>query len=226
MKRKIAVIICLILLPIAVLLGTLCFGERSYLYLAVSVAVVACIPFFITFEKQKNDARRAALLAVMTAISIVGRFAFAFLPSFKPVAAIVILCGMYLGAESGFMCGALTAIVSNFVFAQGAWTPFQMISWGVIGFVAGLLSKLLIKNRFLLYIYAAVSGVIFSLIMDVWTVLWIGEGFSAMQYLAVVATSLPVTAVYAVSNVLFMLILSKPIGFSLGRITAKYGVVV
>ena len=32
----------------------------------------------------------------------------------------------------------LTALVSNFYFGQGPWTPFQMFAWGFIGFIAGL----------------------------------------------------------------------------------------
>ena len=64
---------------------------------------------------------------------------FAPFPQFKPVAAMVIITGVTLGGESGFLVGAIGAFVSNFYFSQGPWTPWQMFSFGIIGFVAGVI---------------------------------------------------------------------------------------
>lgn len=61
------------------------------------------------------------------------------LPQFKPVAAIVIISGVAFGGETGFLVGAITAFVSNFFFGQGPWTPWQMFSFGIIGFLAGIM---------------------------------------------------------------------------------------
>lgn len=82
-------------------------------------------------------------LAVMAALGVVGRTVFQLipLPNFKPVSAIVIITAIAFGPEAGFMTGALTAFVSNFIFGQGPWTPWQMFCWGMIGFVAGRLQK-------------------------------------------------------------------------------------
>lgn len=85
------------------------------------------------------------ILSVMVALSVLGRFAFSVLPHFKPVTAIVVIAGMYLGAESGFLCGALSAVLSNIMFGQGPWTPFQMFSWGLIGLLAAFFSVSLKK---------------------------------------------------------------------------------
>ena len=64
---------------------------------------------------------------------------FPVLPQFKPVAAIVIISGVAFGGETGFLVGAITAFVSNFFFGQGPWTPWQMFSFGIIGFLAGIM---------------------------------------------------------------------------------------
>ena len=37
------------------------------------------------------------------------------------------------GAAPGFAVGALAALVSNFWFGQGPWTPWQMAGWGLCG---------------------------------------------------------------------------------------------
>lgn len=164
------------------------------------------------------------ILSVMVALSVLGRFAFSVLPHFKPVTAIVVIAGMYLGAESGFLCGALSAVLSNIMFGQGPWTPFQMFSWGLIGLLAAFFSVSLKKSKLALAVFGVFSGIIFSLLMDGWTVLWAEGTFSASRYLAFVVSALPVTAIYAVSNVLFLLVLAVPIGGKLDRVIKKYGI--
>lgn len=165
-----------------------------------------------------------AVLAAMTALSVLGRFLFYAVPHFKPVTAMVVICGIYLGAESGFLCGALTAILSNILFGQGPWTPFQMMVWGIIGFLAGVLARQLKKSRAALFLYGALAGVLFSFLMDIWTVLWWDGKFSLSRYIAAIVSAAPVTAVYALSNVLFLSVLITPIGKKLERLVTKYGI--
>ena len=58
--------------------------------------------------------------------------------SFKPIAAIVIITGVSLGGEAGFLCACLIMMISNMFFGQGPWTPWQMFSYGMIGYLAGI----------------------------------------------------------------------------------------
>ncbi len=157
-KKVIKYVVIIGLIPVAVLLGAIVFPERSYAAVSAAVALLSCVPFFIGFEKNNASTRRVVLLAVMTALSVAGRFIFAPIPFFKPVTAIVVISGMYFGCEFGFLTGAMSALISNFYFGQGAWTPFQMFSWGIIGFIAGLLSNQLIKSKILLANYGRMDG--------------------------------------------------------------------
>ena len=50
----------------------------------------------------------------------------------------VIISGISLGPEAGFLIGAMSRFVCNFYMGQGAWTPWQMFCWGLLGFLAGL----------------------------------------------------------------------------------------
>ena len=131
---------------------------------------------------------------------------------------------MYIGGEAGFFVGALSAVISNFFFGQGPWTPFQMLAWGMIGFVAGLLGKYLKGRRVPLVIYGVLSGVIYSLVMDVWTVMWFDDGFNAVTYIDAIVAALPHTALYAFSNAVFLCIIAKPFGEKLDRVKHKYGI--
>lgn len=222
--KKVIKYLCVFLVaPLIVLCGVFFLGDRKYAFVSLALSVVACIPFFVSFEKGKNDARRIVIIAVMTALSVAGRFVFAPIPFFKPVTAIVIITAIYLGAEAGFITGAFSAVVSNFYFGQGPWTPFQMFAWGLIGFLAGLLAKRLVESKVLLIIFGALSGVVFSFIMDVWTTLWADGSFNIARFIASITTAAPFTVVYMVSNVIFLLLLTKPIGRKLQRLKTKYG---
>src|SRR5699024_12360838 len=88
--------------------------------------------------KKESNIRYMIVVAVLTALSVVGRFVFVALPGFKPVAAIVIITAVYFGSEAGFLVGALTAFISNLYFGHGPWTAFKMFTWGATGGIAGL----------------------------------------------------------------------------------------
>ena len=165
------------------------------------------------------------LLSVMTAISVVGRFIFGPIPFFKPVTAIVVLTGIYMGPESGFLVGSLSAVVSNIFFGQGPWTPFQMFSWGVIGLVAGIPGlRAILRHRVPLVIYGIFAGMAYSGIMDIWTVFSLEGGWNWSRYLVALGTAVPVTITYCVSNVVFLMLTIKPIGEKMNRIQVKHGI--
>ncbi|MBQ7292065.1 MAG: ECF transporter S component [Clostridia bacterium] len=223
-KKNIAkYIVLLVLVPLVVLLGAVAFDDKKYIFVSACVAVLSCVPFFMSFEGKKTSTKRLVLLAVMLSFSVAGRYIFAFLPHFKPVTAIVVIAGIYLGTESGFLCGALSALVSGFIFGLGPWTPFQMFAWGLIGLLSSLLSEFLKKNKIALCVFGAVSGVLYSLLLDIVSTMWYDGVFNPSRYLALFVTALPVTAVYAASNVIFLFLLATPMGKKLERIKIKYG---
>ncbi len=210
----------LLLIPIVVLLGVFVFDEQKYAFIAVSVALLSVLLFLAGFDRKKTGTRRLILVAVMIALSVIGRF----FPLFKPVTAFALITGVFLGAEAGFLTGSFSALISNFYFGQGPWTPFQMFAFGMLGFLAGVLSRPLKKSRVLFCIYGAISGLLYSMVMDIWTVLWEFGGWNLELYLAKMATALPFTAIYAVSNVVFLLLFARPFGEKLERVKKIYGI--
>lgn len=222
-KRIVKYILVFAVIPLLIVGGVMIFGNSSYSIISMLIAVIGCVPFFLTFEKKENNTRKTVILAVMTALSVAGRFIFAPLPFFKPVTAMVIISAMYFGSEFGFMVGSLSAVISNFYFGQGPWTPFQMFCWGIIGFLAGILSNQLLRSKIMLVLYGVFSGVVYSLIMDVWTTLWADGAFNISRFIASVSASLPIIGIYVVSNVIFLLILVPLFSKKIIRIKTKYG---
>lgn len=214
-----------ILIPLTIWLGVWLLEDRKYNIISIIIALLSCVPFFVRFEKGKSGAREMIVIAVMSAFSVVGRLIFAPIPAFKPVTAITIISGVALGPEAGFIVGSMTAVVSNMFYGQGPWTPFQMFVWGFIGFLAGVIFRKSKKpNRILLSIVGAFGGVLFSLLMDIWTTLSLDGEFLLSRYLVNVASSLSFMAIYAVSNIVFLIILAHPFLEKLNRIKTKYGI--
>ena len=223
MKKWMTYLILGAAVPAVVIGGALIFRGKQYAWISLCAALLACVPFFLRFEHNGTDPKNMILIAVLTALSVLGRILFAPIPGFKPVTAMVVIAAMYFGSEAGFLTGALSAVISNFYFGQGPWTPFQMMSWGLVGLLAGVLAQPLRRSRWVLAGYGAVAGVLYSFLMDIWTVLWADGYFNLPRYLAAIVSAAPFTAEYAVSNVIFLLLLAKPIGKILNRIQVKYG---
>ena len=206
-----------VLIPLVVWLGAEVFDTKRYIWISFAVAALSLLLFLSGFEKRSVGTRRMVIVAIMIALSVAGRF----IPFFKPITAITVITAVYLGGESGFLVGSLSALLSNFYFGQGPWTPFQMLAWGLIGLFAGLLQRPLKRSRALLLVYGVLSGVVYSMLMDVWTV---GAVFDFDLYLAALVTAIPHTLLYAVSNLVFLWLLAKPFGEKLERIRIKYGI--
>ena len=225
LRTVITAVVLFVLIPLTIWLGVLLFEDRKYNIISIIIALLSCVPFFVRFEKGKSGAREMIVIAVMAAFSVVGRLVFAPIPAFKPVTAITIISGVALGPEAGFIVGSMTAVVSNMFYGQGPWTPFQMFVWGFIGFLAGVIFRKSKKpNRIVLSIVGAFGGVLFSLLMDIWTTLSLDGEFLLSRYLVNVASSLSFMAIYAVSNIVFLIILAHPFLEKLNRIKTKYGI--
>ncbi len=224
LRKTLSTLILIILIPLLIAVGITSFNDRRYNLIIIGVSVLLCTALFIRFERKNINIRLLVTITVLIALSVIGRILFAPFQFFKPVTAMAIITAIYLGPELGFTTGALAALISNMYFGQGPWTPFQMLVWGIIGFLSGFLGK----NKVLssvpaVAVFSALFGVFFSLAMDIWTTVSADGAFVLGRYLSFVITAIPVTVTYMVSNVIFILILYKPIGNILKRIDTKYG---
>lgn len=226
-KRTItAAVLILIVIPATILMGVFFLDDRKYYFISLLVLLYTFIPFAIVFEGRKPQARELVVIAVLTAIAVAGRSAFFMLPQFKPVLAIVIIAGVSFGAEAGFLVGAATALVSNFFFGQGPWTPWQMFGFGIIGFLAGTLfrTRWLKRSRgSLCFFGGAAAIVIYGSIMNLSSVLMVTPQLNLQALTAAFASGFWFDLVHAAATVFFLFILARPMLEKLDRIKAKYG---
>jgi len=124
---------------------------------------------FAWLEQGGDTARDLTLVATLGGIAAAGRVLFVAIPSVQPVTVIVAASGVALGPRRGFAVGALAAIASNMFLGQGAHTPWQMLSWGGCGVLAGVF-RLALRRRLPFAFFCAVLGMAFGTVMDLW--LW------------------------------------------------------
>jgi energy-coupling factor transporter ATP-binding protein EcfA2/uncharacterized membrane protein len=225
-RTVIAAILILITIPATIYIGVFFFGGRKYYFIALLIIIETMLPFALIFEGRKPRARELVIIAVLIAIAVAGRAAFFMLPQFKPVIAVVIIAGVAFGGEAGFLVGALTAFVSNMMFGQGPWTPWQMFAFGIIGFLAGVLFKkgLLLRSRAALCVFGGLSAlVIYGGLMNPSMVLMAQPEPTAPMFLSAYLQGIPFDLVHAFATVIFLAIISKPMLEKLDRIKIKYG---
>ena len=134
-----ALAILLLAIPALMAVFVCVWDERKYYLTSLLLVGLMFVPFVLRFEGRRPQARELVLLSTMTALAVAGRAAFYWLPQCKPVCAIVILTAVAFTPEAGFVTGAAAGLISNFFFGQGPWTPWQMLGFGLVGFVGGVL---------------------------------------------------------------------------------------
>lgn len=204
----------------------------NYYLTATLVVVFSLVPTLVSFEGRRPQARELAVLAVLSAIAVASRAVFAWVPHFKPMAGIVMIAGMAAGPQAGFLVGAVSALASNFLFGQGPWTPWQMLAFGVVGLVGGLLTRAGVFPREGLSwpqrVALAVVGFLTILciagpLLDTSTLFYLMGAPSFELVAAVYAAGVPVNAIHGIACALTLLLVADPLLGQLGRLRRKYG---
>ena len=199
-------------------------GVRATAGLTLVVVALALALLLAGFEASRPALRQLMPTAVLAALAAAGRVLFAPLPDVKPVSAIAIVAGAALGRRSGFVVGALAALLSNFFFGQGPWTPWQMYAWGLVGYVGGVLAERgALDRRWVLYGWGLASGLVYGLILNGYHVLGFVQPLTWPAALAACAASLPLDVTHGVATVAFLAAIWLPWGRAIRRVVAKYG---
>ena len=216
-----------VLIPIVLWLCMKYIDNRQYYITATAVLVLCMLPFFVSFERRRPKARDIVTISVICALGVASRAAFFMVPQFKPVLALCVLTGAAFGAESGFLCGAVTMLSSNLLFSQGPWTPWQMYAMGMVGFLAGIVFHIE-KNIKPLYlaIFGAFSAIIVygGIMNPIPALIWGGEALNAKMVLTYYITGFPMDVIHAFASALFLAVFSSPMFEKFERLKNKYNV--
>ena len=221
-----SILTLVVLIPATLYLGTHLRGRWYYLT-ATLVVLEAMLPFFFIFESRKPQARELVIIAVMAALAVAGRVAIP-IPNFKAITGIIMIAGIAFGPQAGFMTGAVSAFASNFFYSQGPWTPWQMLAYGMGGFLAGICFQKRVKNVYLdvvLQTVFAFVGVMLLVgpLLDACTIFTMSGALSWKFAVAVLSAGIPHNLIHAASCAATVFLLSRPLLSKLDRLKTKYG---
>ncbi len=223
----------LVAVPVVLMLAAVFQVDQAAL-LTMAVALVAVGVFVAGYETSRPALRQIMPTVVLSALAVAGRILFFAVPAFKPVSAICIVAGAVFGKRCGFMTGVLAALVSNFFFGQGVWTPWQMYAWGLVGYFAGVLSAhgffdsatQQVRGKFqirkiVLYVYAFAAAFLYGVLLDTWTLVGFIRPLTLTTALLTYGAGLSYNVVHGIATVLFLLIIYAPWRRKLERIKLR-----
>ncbi len=206
-------------------------GDAPWLFVLLLPLILAVL--FAELSEGALDAKAVAMLGVLSAFGAGLR-----LPGggagVELVFFLVVLGGYALGRGFGFVLGATTLFASALLTAGvGPWLPFQMLGCGWVGLFAGFLPhpKRPWAELLVLAAYGVVSAFAYGLVLNLW--FW-PFGISAYATIAFVpgdsladnlarfwafhvTTSLGFDLIRAVSNVVLLLAVGRPVLAALRR---------
>lgn len=222
--KRLFLLICTVAGFVFIIIWQLFFTNTNYYLVAVVILILSMLPFLASFEKSRPSARELTLIAGLIAVAVISRAVFYLIPQVKPIGAVVIVCGACLGAKRGYFIGAMSAFLSNFIFGQGIWTPFQMVAMGIVGLAAGLMFNKKAKR-----IPMAIAGfvlcfAVYGLIVDLSSVLMMTNDYSMMSVLSIYAAGVPFGLTFGATTAVFLLLFGEAFAKKINRIVMKYGI--
>jgi energy-coupling factor transport system substrate-specific component len=211
------------------------------LFAGVSAVCLVAMMVTLAEERPVSRSRSVALLGVLVAIDATLRL----VPSLLGASAIfllIMLVGAVFGASMGFQMGVLTLLFSAMITGGlGPWLPFQMLAAGWVGMTAGWLPRgHPVRMRVAtLAVFAAVWGLLFGALMNLWFwpftapgveadtgLYWspgLGVAETARRYVTFYSvTSLGFDVTRAIGNVVLVLVFGGPVLRLLERYRSRF----
>jgi len=200
--------ISLIILSLLVVILMAIFSSKNYLLFSFGFLVLTLGVYFWKFEKSQHNSREIVFIAIICALSVVGRIIFAALPAVKPELFILIMGAMVSGPETGFLMGTIIALTSNMYFGQGAWTPWQMFALGIIGLISGLMANKEVPV-WSLVIWGFLSGFLMGWIMDIYYIIGFVNPITIKSIVTSIVASFYFDFVHALFTAILLLLVGK-----------------
>ena len=210
------------------------YADQRYFVFSILILGGSMLSAYLYFEKTKINQKRIVIVAALTAISVAGRVLFYMVPGFKPVAALSIIAGFALDPFSGFLCGSLSAFLSNAFFGQGSWTAFQMFGFGLLGLLGGFMgifvrrgrreSKISGRTVVILAIMGFLSTfILYGFLMNFFTSLTAGKAIKETLIINIIS-GIPLDIIHGVSTAIFILLIGRGLIRRIYRVKYKYDI--
>ena len=217
-------IVTIVLSLILIFLGYNFRNLIDYSTAIFTVVIVLLMITYLYFEKSSMGTKEIALIATLSAFAGASRVPFAVLPNIQPTTFLVALFGYVFGIYRGFLIGVTTAFISNIFLGQGPWTIWQMLAWGIVGALSGIIGSKYKKQRistenfsFICFLY----GFIFDWIMNLWHILGYIKPLTLESIILTYVTSLSFDIMHSTGNFVFSVMLFDSLYKVLNRFRKK-----
>lgn len=225
-KRRAKVIGQILLVSVLIagfLVLTTLLKNKHFLLFSFMLLLCSILPAYWRFEREPLKTQTLMFLAILIALAVAGRVPFASLPSVQAASFVIILGGISLGPELGFVTGSTTALVSNMFLGQGPWTPWQMFAWGLMGLTAGLIGRTQLRHKVMpMIIFGGVWGFVYGWIMDLWFALAYVNPLAMKSFILAFTASAGFDLVHCLSNVVLIALLYRSWEKLIDRLNRKY----
>lgn len=114
-------------------------------------------------KKRKNPARIVALVGIMAATFECGKLALSFLPNIEIITLLHALYGYVFGVW-GAVASVVFVCIEPLIYGFGTWVPSYFLYWPFVSLLFWLLSRLRVKNRWLLTLVSVLLTVWFGVL--------------------------------------------------------------
>jgi|GEM_PF-98727 len=151
--------------------------------------------------------RRISILAMISAICIVTRLYFTWIPNVQPVTTIILFVSLYFSVFASLAVAFVTVLVTAFMLGMGYWVIGQILAFFVVVVLFHCVCKLPFTRKLLVQaVLMFLSGIIYGAVVSAFDVFIFQIDSFFAYYLAGVSFDI----MHGLGNVVFYLLLKKP----------------
>ena len=155
---------------------------------------------------EKKTLKQISRIAILSALAIVLRLAFAALPNIQPITAIFLVCAVFYGFWESFLIMTVTMLITSFLLGFGPWVLGQLISFGLViclwKFCLYPMTKLFrfgnINGLGLQSVLAGLMGIVYGILIDTYSAL-----LFSTPILAYIIAGMTFNLAHAISTLFF-----------------------
>jgi energy-coupling factor transport system substrate-specific component len=164
---------------------------------------------YYRFEEHALSTKELTFIAIYSSFTAIARIPFLALPSIQPCTYLIFCAGLVFGPLIGFMVGANTAILSNFIAGHGPWTLFQIIAWGLVGIIGGCFQFTAKKSKnrstaIILALVGFVLGLLYGMIMNIWSWIILEPPYTWEKFVFILSGSILFDIAHGFGNFVFL----------------------
>ena len=191
---------------------------HNYKLLIVILTILVVLIFAMSVKRVRT--KDVVTLISVSALIAAARGFFFFTPHIKPSSALLVIVGSAFGFMPGLVIGALSSVLSNFIFGQGPWTIFQMIGWGLVGAMGSLCKTRKVGVVAVFFLVLCV----YSPLVNIASAILMTNTLNMESFIMMTMSGFPLDMIHAVTSSIFIFYLWSPIHKRLGRLHDRYGV--